>query len=120
MKKVGLFRSRKADSARVLRAAARVSSRGRRTDTRANSAATKKPFAPTKNNTAINFARTLRMVVECWAPSARRASTILAGSSIAQLNESGSRFNAHLSTPGARHHREPAMPQALNQFLLIN
>jgi len=56
-----------------LPAAARVSSRVRRTDTSANSAPTKKPFATTKNKTANNFAKIVITVVECCTPSARMA-----------------------------------------------
>ena len=65
MKNVGLSSSRNAAWARVLPAAARVSRRGRRTETRANSAATKNPLAQTKNSTANNFAKTIIRVEEC-------------------------------------------------------
>ena len=82
IKKLGSLISRTAARARRLPAAVRVSKRVRRTDTSANSAPTKNALAPTKNNTAKSFNKTLRRVFECGTSSAKKASKLLAGSSI--------------------------------------
>ena len=82
IKKLGSLISRTAARARRLPAAARVSRRVRRTDTSANSAPTKNAFATTKNKTAKSFASALSRVGECGTSSAKKASKLLAGSSI--------------------------------------
>src|ERR1051325_1678867 len=87
MKSVGLLIKRNAACARRLPPAARASRRVRRTDTSANSAPTKNPFAPTNNKTAANFVRNLTRITENWVSPARRPRKLLAGSSIANRRE---------------------------------
>src|SRR5712692_6077887 len=85
MKEVGSPIRRSAARARRLPAAARASSRVRRTETNANSEPTKNALAPTKKRTATSFATTIIRVVEPWPGTspARKATKLLAGSSIA-------------------------------------
>ena len=81
IKDVGSPIRRSAARARRLPAAARASSRVRRTDTSANSAPTKKLFAATKNRTPTSLMAAL-IVVPGVISGARRVSSLLAGSSM--------------------------------------
>src|SRR6185295_5883551 len=72
MKTVGLSSRRSADRAFLLPAAARASRRARRTETRANSDATKYPFAETSRKIATSFSSEIIQtgwLIECCAES---------------------------------------------------
>src|SRR5258707_14762141 len=91
MKDVGSPIKRSAARARRLPAAARASSRVRRTETSANSEPTKNALAPTKNRTAARLATTMISVVEPGPATspASKARKLLAGSSIADSKKRG-------------------------------
>src|SRR5262249_22652332 len=105
IKDVGSPIRRSAARARRLPAAARASSRVRRTDTSANSAPTKKLFAATKNRTPTSLMAAL-IVVPGVISRASRVSSLLAGSSMRRTENRKDAFGDNITQSGATHRPE--------------